>query len=149
MKTVQKKLNQVEWLNTEVMHKASREWLSELRFIKNEQLFFDDLIKTNTLLLIDSNHFEKSRTIVNQLGKLQKKTKLLIKDVKKHENDLQIMVNSLDQPLEEENYKKEHRRLIIVVNEFFYKNRALKTQLFKVIKSIMKAKKLHLLIDKK
>ncbi len=31
----------VEWLSAEQMHLASKEWLSELLFIKDEHLFFE------------------------------------------------------------------------------------------------------------
>ena len=52
MKNMYTKANYVEWLSAEVMHEASRKWLSELRFIKDEQLFFDDLINSYTNHLI-------------------------------------------------------------------------------------------------
>ena len=35
-----------EWLSPEIIHKATLNWLSELKFIKDENLFFDDLIKS-------------------------------------------------------------------------------------------------------
>ncbi|NNK40881.1 MAG: hypothetical protein HKP45_09540, partial [Winogradskyella sp.] len=52
----------VEWLNADEMHDASKKWLSELEFVADEQLFFDDLIKSYTLQLIDSKYFNKSQS---------------------------------------------------------------------------------------
>lgn len=141
MKATQTDTNYVEWLSAEVMHKASIGWLSELLFIKDEQLFFDDLIKSYTLQLIESKYFAKSKKIVDRLGHLQKDTDKIIEKVKKHERGLKIMVDKIDQLEEEENYKKEHRGLIILVAEFFQMNQSLKKQLFKLIKGIIKEKK--------
>jgi hypothetical protein len=142
MKATQTNTPYVEWLNTEVMHKASHNWLSELLFIKNEQLFFDDLIKSYTLQLIESKYFAKSKKIIDRLHHFQKVTDSIIEKAKKHDRGLKIMIDKL----EEENYKKEHRNLIILVSEFFEMNQALKKQLFKLVKSILKEKKRKLLM---
>ena len=137
----------VEWLSAEVMHKASVNWLSELQFINDEQQFFDDLIKVYTLNLIDSKHFDESQKIVTALSGLQKETARLIEIVKTHENDLEIMVDGIDQPKEEEAYKKEHQGLIVVVHEFFRRYRQLKTDLFSLIKTIIKEQKQKRLLE--
>ena len=86
MKTSYTKEKYVEWLNPDVMHKASREWISELRFINHEQLFFDDLVKSFTLQLIDSKHFEESKKMVEKMSTLHRKTDRLIKTIMTHEN---------------------------------------------------------------
>ena len=41
MKTKEVKVKYEAWLNTETMHNSSVKWLSELKFAKDEQLFFD------------------------------------------------------------------------------------------------------------
>lgn len=148
MKTAYTNAKYVEWLSAEIMHKNSIEWLSDLEFMKDEQLFFDDLIKSYTLQLIDSKHFKKSKTIIDTLSKLQKKTTLLIKYVKTHKNDLNIMVDGIDQPKEEEGYKNKHRDLIVKIKGFTKEYRALKTELFSLIKNIKKEEKQKRLIDK-
>jgi len=147
MKTKDKKLNYVEWLNADVMHEASQKWLSELEFIKDELSFFDDLIKSYTLPLIDSKHFEESKKMVDKLTKFHTKTDSLIKKVKIHERGLKIMVDGIDQPEAEQIYKAEHRGLVIKVSEFFAKDKAFKTQLFELIKNIIKEQKQKLLLQ--
>lgn len=138
MKTKKGNKKYVEWLNAEDMHDASRNWLSELRFIKDEQRFFEELIKSYTLQLIDSDHFLTSKEIVETLSKLQKKNKAFIEDVKTHENELLIMVDGIDQLEEEETYKNKHRELIVDLSDYFKKYRNLKKRLFKTIEEIMK-----------
>jgi hypothetical protein len=123
------------------MHKASRNWLSELRFIKDEQLFFAGLIKSYTLQLLDSNHFSKSKKIVDSLELLQNKNKALIETVIAHENKLLIMIDGIDQLKEEEAYKTKHRELTVEINEYFKNYRNLKKRLFETIETIMKNEK--------
>ena len=148
MNTNYTNIKYVEWLSAEQMHKNSKEWLSELKFIKDEQLFFNDLIRSYTLQLIDSKHFAKSKTIIDKLSKLQKITYSLIESVKTHKNGLKIMVDDIDQLKEEEDYKNEHRGLIIEINNFVKDYRILKKELFSLIKAIKKEEKQKHIIDK-
>lgn len=131
----------VEWLNADVMHEASRNWLSELRFIKDEQQFLSNLIKSYTLQLVDSAHFSESKKIVKTLDALQKKNKTCIETVKTHENKLLIMVDGINQLKEEQAYKKAHRTLISDMNKYFKEYRTLKKRLFQSIEDIMKHEK--------
>jgi len=141
MKTIDNQLKYVEWLSADIMHDASRKWLSELEFIRDEHLFFDDLIKSYTLQLINSKHFAESKEIVDKLSESHKETDIQIKTIKTHERGLKIMVDTIDQLKDEANYKEEHRKLIINVNEFLKKYRTFKAQLFNLIKNIIKEQK--------
>ena len=106
MKTIQTQVKYVEWLSAEEMHDASKEWLSELRFIKDEHLFFEDLITTYTSLIIESGKFSDTTEIADAINKSEKQNNLLIEAVKVHENKLQIMVDGIDQLKEEKAYTK-------------------------------------------
>jgi len=148
MKTTKRKVKKYEaWLSPETMHKGSLNWLSELRFAKDEQLFFDDLVKSYTLQLIDSKHFKESKKIVDQLSAQQKETDVLIDTIVNHEKGLNIMVDGIDQLKEENAYKDEHGKLIIQVSLFLKNYRILKTELFTLIKSIIKEGKQKLLLQ--
>ena len=118
-------------------------------FIKDEHLFFDDLIKSYTLQLIQPEKFAHNKEIIDALNKSEKQNNLLIEAIKVHENELKIMVDGINQPKEEEAYKKEHRGLIIEISEFQKHYRSLKTQLFVIIKAIKKEAKWNHLIDKR
>ena len=148
MKAINTNAKYVEWLSAEIMHKNSIEWLSDLKFLNDEQLFFDDLIKSYTLQLIASKHFKESKKIIDELSKLQTKTNLLIESVKTHKNDLKIMVDGIDQPKEEEGYKNEHRAQIVEISDFVKEYRALKTELFGLIKNIKKEEKQKRLLER-
>ena len=148
MKTTKRKVKKYEaWLSPETMHKGSLNWLSELRFAKDEQLFFDDLVKSYTLQLIDSKHFKESKKIVDQLSTQQRETDVLIDTIVNHEKGLNIMVDGINQLQEENAYKDEHGKLIIQVSLFLKNYRILKTELFTLIKSIIKEGKQKLLLQ--
>ncbi|MCK5402187.1 MAG: hypothetical protein KAJ28_11190 [Flavobacteriaceae bacterium] len=141
MKTVKTSAKYVEWLNAEVMHEASKKWLSELSFINDEQHFFENLIKSYTLQLIDSQNFSKSKEIIENLNTLQKENNAFIEAIKIHENKLQIMVDEKFQYKEEKVYKNEHRKLIVNVSKYLKEYRELKRRLFEIIKFVMKKEK--------
>lgn len=138
MKTKQREAKYVAWLSTETMHNASRKWLSELEFAKDEQLFFDDLVKSYTLQLIDSKYFSTSKNIISQINDIQIETNKLIEGIKKHERELKIMVDGINQIDLENDYKEKHGKLIITMSEFLEKYRTLKSKLFKLVKSVIK-----------
>ena len=79
--------------------------------------------------------------IVDTLSELQKKTNLCIKTVRAHENDLEIMVNGIEEPEKEDNYKSEHRNIIIEESELLKDYRIFKTQFFELVKGVIKTQK--------
>ncbi|GGZ87083.1 hypothetical protein [Algibacter mikhailovii] len=138
MKTKIKTPKYVAWLSPESMHNTSKKWLSELEFAKDEQLFFADLVKSYTLQLIDSKHFNESKIIVNELSKFKKETNAFIDTVKKHEKGLNIMVDGINQITLENAYKDEHGKLIIKISDFLTRYRIFKSQLFALVKGVLK-----------
>jgi hypothetical protein len=149
METIQTQANYVEWLNAGQMHEASKEWLSELRFIKDEHLFFEDLIKSYTLQLISPEKFSHNKEIIDALNRSQKRNNFFIEAVKVHENELQIMVDGVNELKKEDAYKKEHRGLIIEIGDYQKNYRSLKMQLFDILKVIKKEEKQRRLIDRR
>lgn len=148
MKTIHINAKHTKWLSADDMHDESKKWSSELEFWKNEQMFFEDLIRSFTLQILDNNHFEESKKVVEKLTNITKQTQTLIVAVKTHEKELSIMVDDVDQIDEETAYKKEHRNLIELISEFKNRYISIKTELFDFIKTVMKEIKNKHLIDK-
>lgn len=149
MITTKTQAKYLELMNATEMHEASRKWYSELSFIKDEQLFFDDLVTTYTLQLLDKNEFANNKEIVDVLNRSQKRNDELLNIVKTHINDLEVLVDNIKQPKEEMGYKKEHKELVKVISEFFIDYKSLKMQLFEIFKGILKAEKQIRLMNKK
>ncbi|MCL8007278.1 hypothetical protein [Gelidibacter japonicus] len=141
MNTAKRNIKYVEWLSAEDMHKDTLDWISELEFTKDEHSFFENLVNLYTLQLIVTKKFSESSEIIDAINQSEKANILLLEAIKIHRNELQIMVDGIDQLKEEENYKKEHRNLIILVNEFLDDYQSLKTQLFGVFREIIRNEK--------
>jgi L-cysteine desulfidase len=137
-----------EWLSASEMHQVTLNWYSELNFIKEEQFFFDDLIKSYTHQLINSNHFEASKLMVEKLDWFQKDTELLIEIVKTHRNSLQILVDGINQLDKEAAYKKEHKLLVDKLASFKESYALFKKSFFDFIKNIIKEDKQNRLLNK-
>lgn len=148
MKTIHTKAKHTEWLSAEDMHDASKLWLSELAFFKEEQFFLEDLIQSYTLQLIEKERFEASKAIIERLSQVVKQTEVLSNAVAKHEKGLSVMVDGVDELAKEANYKKEHRNLIELIGEFKKRYQNVKAELFDIIKVVMKESKQKRLFEK-
>lgn len=137
----------IKWLSAEDMHDNAKECLSELEFIKVEHLFLDNIINSFALQLIDKTYFSDSKKVIEALNTSAKENEILIKVIRKHENDLKIMVDDIDQLKEEEDYKDEHRNCTVIIHKFLKDYRLLKEELFNIIKSIKKTQKQKRLIN--
>jgi hypothetical protein len=131
----------MDWYSADELHKTSQDWLVELEFIKDEHLFFEDLITSLTPQLVDSIGFEEDIEIIDALNLSQKQNNTLLKEIKKHDRNLTIMFDGINQPKEEREYKKQHRQLMSKVNENLKEYKSLKTQLFVILKKVFKKEK--------
>ncbi len=147
MKPKKPNVKYVEWRSPEELHEASLNWISELKFIKDEQHFLDELIKNNTLQLISGKTFEKSKKIINDLSKKRKVIEPLLKRIINHYNELTILVDGIDQPVEEKKYKEDHRELLVDVSEYLNDYKDIKRSIFDLIKVIMKQSKQKRLLN--
>ncbi len=141
MQVTKKKHHYIEWLSAEEMHEASIQWMSELKFIKDEQLFLNNLVKSYTLELIDEKFFNKSKKIIEAVSKVEKELITLMKKVQSHENLLEIMVNDVDEPKMEKAYTETHWQLTSKINQYMTAYRKLKVELFKLVSKIIKKQK--------
>tara|TARA_R110002051_G_C8614129_1_gene482326 strand:- start:78 stop:521 length:444 start_codon:yes stop_codon:yes gene_type:complete len=147
MNTKERKKSYIEWLSPEEMHDMSIQWFSELMFIKDEQLFLNNLIKSYTIQLTDKNIFEKSKELVADLLKAEKEVVSLMKKVQLHSNQLEIMVDDVDQLEMEKAYKATHNDLMLAVNEYGANYRNIKEKLFKLVSKVMKSDKQKRLLN--
>jgi hypothetical protein len=147
MKTKENTHRYIEWIDPEEMHRTSLLWLSELRFMKDEQLFLNNLIKHYTVQLVDSKIFGKSKVIVTALIDLEKQTISLMKKVQAHENELEIMIDDIDQIELEKAYRDTHRVLTRSMDYYKAEYREIKSELFNLVSSVLKKEKQKRLLN--
>ncbi len=141
MKAREPNIKYVEWQSPDELHEISLNWVSELKFIKDEQHFLDELMQNYMLELLSGNVYKKSKKVLNDLSEERKDLEPLFKEIINHHNALAILVDGKDQPVEEKQYKDDHRALIIKVNEYLINYKDTKRKVFELIKTIMKREK--------
>jgi hypothetical protein len=147
MNTQQKTYKYIKWISPQEMHEVSLSWFSELSFARDEQLFLNDLVKSYTLQLTDTDVFDESRRIITAISKAEKEVVLLLKKVQAHENQLEIMVDDIDQPKMERAYRDTHRDLLMEIDGYLREYRSLKSSLFRLISKVMKKEKRKRLLN--
>lgn len=141
MKIKEKTLRYIEWISPEDMHTETVQWLSELKFVRDEQLFLNSLVKHYTSQLADNKYYEESKEIVGLILDEENEAQVLIKKIKAHENQLEIMVDDIDQPRMEQAYKETHKELVTTMHKYLENYRGLKKRLFKLVSRVMKGEK--------
>ncbi|MCK0146175.1 hypothetical protein MWU78_11010 [Arenibacter sp. F26102] len=137
----------MEWQDPSEMHEASRQWMSELKFIRDEQLFLNDLVKSYTLQLTDSEVFNESKEIIGAISTAEKEVIVLMKKVQAHENQLQIMLDDIDQLKMEKAYTETHWELNSEISQYTLHYRELKSRLFKLVSKVKKKDKGNRLLN--
>ncbi|MRX66188.1 hypothetical protein [Maribacter luteus] len=137
----------LEWKSPEEMHQTSLDWISELKFVKDEQMFLNDLVKSYTLQITSSGMYDESRELVTAISNSEVEAEKLLKKAKIHENQLSIMVDDIDQPKMEKAYTESHRDMIFAIDNYLADYRKLKGSLFQMISKVMKKEKQKRLLN--
>lgn len=141
MEATGKNYGYVEWLSAEEMHEATLQWMSELKFVRDEQRFLNDLVASYTPQLLDQKVFEESQGIIRAISKSEKEAIQFMKRVKSHENLLEIMINDVDELKMEKAYIETHWELSSEIKKYGNDYRELKTALFHLVAKVKKMNK--------
>ncbi|WP_291868150.1 hypothetical protein [Maribacter sp.] len=127
-----------EWLSTDEMHEQSKTWFSELAFIKEEQQFLNHMILSFGIKTFNKNEFKKINEFKIALTENQRKLSPLFKQIKKHMNQLHIMLDDVNELEMEKMYQKTHKNLIKKMKKFLLDYRTLKQKGFTELSIILK-----------
>ncbi|CAM4022684.1 hypothetical protein [Gillisia limnaea] len=141
MDTPKQNFRYVEWKSSDEMHYSCLQWISELNFIKDEQIFFQDMLKEYTVPILESHLLEEAKTLIFKLTDSEKQVENLMKETTKHRNGLQVLVDGIDQPNQEKEYREEHRSLLKQVNNFSIQYQSLKKDIFNTVSRALKQQK--------
>ena len=137
----------IETKSPDELHVESLNWISELKFIKDEQKFLEDLLKSYTIQLLENQDFSKNREIINDLTKIRKSGENLLKKLINHENELLILVDGIDQIKKEKHYRFLHSTYLLEVTNYFNEYKDIKKEIFSAVKKIMKQEKQKRLLN--
>lgn len=147
MKTKKQIYRYLEWKSPEEMHQTSLEWISELKFVRDEQLFLNDLVRAYTLQITSLGLLDESRKLITAISKSESEADRLLKKTQVHENQLFIMMDDVDQPKMEKAYTETHRDMIFAIDTYLADYRKLKGSLFQMISKVMKKEKQKRLLN--
>ena len=148
MNTRQWNLKYIKWLSAEEMNEATKKWISELEFIRDEQQFFDNLLaKLPNEKIIYSYCYVRNLTV--ELGDLEKENELLLKVALTHKNKLDILLDGFNQIEQEQTCKEFHLELLEAISMFLIKHKEVKKDIFKISKTNLKDQKKKPLINSK
>jgi GTP:adenosylcobinamide-phosphate guanylyltransferase len=99
------------------------------------------MLKEYTLPIIESHLLSKVKGLIDRLTKYKQQTETILNKITVHRNGLQVMVDGINQLEEENKYKKEHRKLLIDVNQFSLEYNDLKKEIFRTISQALKQQK--------
>ena len=135
------KFKYVEWFDAGEMHEHTKDWFSELSFIKEEQHFLNNLIQSFAVKALDKMAFGKIKDFKSALSDNQRSLLALLKKVQKHMNQLEIMLDDVDQLEMEKAYRITHKALLTKVNAYLLEYRAIKEKGFTTLSQVLKENK--------
>ncbi|WP_339714140.1 hypothetical protein [uncultured Kriegella sp.] len=141
MEATGKNYGYIEWLSAEEMHDTTLQWISELKFVRDEQQFLNDLVTSYTPQLLDQKVFEESQGITRAISKSEKEAIKYLQRVKSHENLLEIMINDIDELKMEKAYIETHWELVSEIKKYMNDYRELKSALFHLVAKVKKMNK--------
>ena len=141
MKAKSSKYRYMEWFDAQEMHEHTKKWYSELLFIKDEQRFLNQLIQSFAIKSIDKKKFAQIDDFKMAIEENQRRLNPIFKQVQKHMNQLDIMLDDVNQLEMEKAYKKTHKKLFQKMNQYLLDYRTVKERGFKKLSSILKMAK--------
>lgn len=141
MRTKTPKFRYIDWKTPDEMHFSSLQWQSELNFYKDEQRFFEDMLKEYTMPIIESNLFSRIQDLITELSASEKELKQLQEQVNDHTNRLERLVENVDEPSEGRTYRQQHKNILQLMNDFTKRYKQLKKDIFGSVTEALKHQK--------
>lgn len=127
-------------------HAVTERWKSDLQFEKDEVNFFRKLISEHFTQFMNTEHAERSRKLVAELIKLDKRREDLLARISRHDTQMLKILEDPDLIVDELLYKHNHEQLENDVFVFMKDHRSMKKKLMVLAEDILRTEKImHLL----
>lgn len=138
MKTDKKRYRYIRYMTPEEMHLNTKDWLADLNFTRDEQMFLNRLVQSYPAVLTDGTIFSDSKTLIGRLFEKERDLIRLREQVNLHANQLGLLTDSIDQLTMEKAYRKTHKELANSIGKFMNGYHRLKEELFQVVVEILR-----------
>ena len=122
------------------LHSITQKYISELEFSHDELRFLQELLSTFFIDLCRIEMLPQTRVLNNQITNLNKKCNLLILELQTHEKQLATLLES-DHLKGERDFRQAHGKLTEEFEILIKNSKNLKTEIFTIIKRIIKQQK--------
>ena len=129
------------------LHEETSNWLSEMEFMKDEQLFLEHLLSMHFLDLSSTKLYEPTRKLIKRLKEVESLGAELVDKTRKHDESTGIMLEN-KQASRTSKLLTAHEKIKIEYDNYTLKFRYVKKKIFALIKEIMIQHKQKLLINK-
>jgi len=129
------------------LHDSSITWISELEFMKDEEVFMEQLLSTHFLDLSTEKLYESTRKLIRKLKEVELLGEELIEKVRSHNEKIASAIENVKQNRERD-LVKDHMHIGKDFENLILKYRYVKKKIFAVIKEIMIHHKQKLLLNK-
>jgi len=141
MKTHQWQLKYVKWFSTEEMYEAANNWVSELNFVRDEQVFFEHLLQQLLRSELCCKASFTCKSLRKELDMLKRDCNLLVSAAFRQKRKLYNLTDGIDQIDQEDLLRERHHEFIDVIGEFLMIHNQLKKDLFDMVKLELKTRR--------
>jgi len=129
------------------LHDQSVQWINEIQFMTDEQVFLEHLLSSHFLELSSSKLYETTKRLIRKLKEVESLGNDLMDKIQLHNKHVGTIIENFNKEYQV-NVDREHQSIKKDLDSYLLKFRYIKKKIFGIIKSIMKEHKQKLLINK-
>jgi len=129
------------------LHDQSVQWINEIQFMDDEQVFLEHLLSAHFLELSSSELYETTKRLIRKLKEVETLGNDLMDKIQLHNKHVGTIIENFNKEYQV-NVDREHQSIKKDLDSYLLKFRYTKKKIFGIIKAIMKEHKQKLLINK-
>jgi len=129
------------------LHDQSVQWINEIQFMTDEQVFLEHLLSSHFLELSSSKLYETTKRLIKKLKEVESLGNDLMDKIQLHNKHVGTIIENFNKEYQV-NVDREHQSIKKDLDSYLLKFRYIKKKIFGIIKSIMKEHKQKRLINK-
>lgn len=129
------------------LHEQTVQWINEIEFMADEEVFLEHLLSAHFLDLSSSKLYDTTQKLIRKLKESGNLGKDLMKRILAHNKHVSVVIETFNKEYDKE-IDREHQSIKKDLDSYVLKFRFVKKKIFNIIKEIMKDHKQKLLISK-
>jgi len=127
------------------LHDQTVQWINEIQFMADEQIFLEHLLSSHFLELSSSKLYETTKKLIRKLKEVETTGNDLMDMIQMHNNNLGKLIENFNEN-GQLTIDREHIAIKKDLEDYILKFRYVKKKIFGIIKQILKDHKQKLLI---